>query len=75
MQCIIINFKTYYNTLHFTKNYAIFSEGTAVFQGGDDLILHRMGVVLMKNQFSFNDLMQFGLFLIALLTFIYMISH
>jgi|GEM_PF-2304159 len=29
----------------------------------------------MKNQFDFNDLMQFGLFLIALLTFIYMISH
>lgn len=37
--------------------------------------LHRMGVVLMKNKFSFNDLMQFGLFLIALLTFIYLISH
>lgn len=44
-------------------------------QGGVDLILHRMGVVLMKNQFNFNDLMQFGLFLIALLTFIYLISH
>lgn len=39
------------------------------------LILKRMGVVLMKNKFSFNDLMQFGLFLIALLTFIYLISH
>ncbi len=25
--------------------------------------------------FSFNDLMQFGIFLIALLTFIYLISH
>ena len=32
------------------------------------------GVVLMKNDFSFNDLMQFGLFLIALLTFIYLVS-
>ena len=38
-------------------------------------ILHRMGVVLMKNNFSFQDLMEFGLFLIALLTFIYLISH
>ena len=44
-------------------------------QGGIDLILHRVGVVLMKNKFNFNDLMQFGLFLIALLTFIYLISH
>ena len=35
----------------------------------------RMGVMLMKNKFSFNDLMQFGIFLIALLTFIYLISH
>ena len=38
-------------------------------------ILHRMGVVLMKNGFGFNDLMQFGLFILALLTFIYLISH
>ncbi len=29
----------------------------------------------MKNEFDFHDLMQFGLFLIALLTFIYMICH
>lgn len=29
----------------------------------------------MKNQFDFNDLMQFGLFIIALLTFVYLISH
>lgn len=35
----------------------------------------RMGVMLMKNKFSFNDLMQFGIFLMALLTFIYLISH
>lgn len=34
-----------------------------------------MGVVLMKNGFGFNDLMQFGLFILALLTFIYLISH
>ena len=44
-------------------------------RGGIDLILHRVGVVLMKNKFNFKDLMQFGLFLIALLTFIYLISH
>ena len=44
-------------------------------QDGVDLILHRVGVGLMKNKFSFNDLIQFGLFLIALLTFIYLISH
>lgn len=45
---------------------------TIVLQGDVDLILHRMGVVLTKNKFSFNDLIQFGLFLIALLTFIHL---
>lgn len=40
-----------------------------------NLILFKIGAVVMKNKFSFNDLMQFGLFLIALLTFIYLISH
>ena len=34
----------------------------------------RMEVVHM-NLFSFNDLMQFGIFLIALLTFMFLISH
>ena len=52
-----------------------FDYGTIALQGGLTFILHRKGVVLMKNKFSFNDLMQFGLFLIALLTFIYLISH
>jgi len=33
-----------------------------------------MGVVVMKNRFSFNDVMQFGLFLIALLTFIHILD-
>ena len=33
-------------------------------------ILHRMGVVLMK--FDFKDLMSFGTFLLALLTFIFL---
>lgn len=49
--------------------------GTIVLQGGLAFILHRMGVVLMKNKFSFSDLMQFRLFLLALLTFIYLMSH
>ena len=38
-------------------------------------ILHRMGVVLMKDDFDFEDLMAFGMFLLALLTFIYLICH
>lgn len=45
-------------------------------------ILHRMGVVLMdkkkkkdKNLFDFKDLMSFGMFILALLTFIYLICH
>ena len=29
----------------------------------------------MKNYFDFNDLMSFGMFLLALLTFIYMICR
>ena len=33
-------------------------------------ILHRMGVVLMKH-FDFKDLMSFGMFLLALLTFVF----
>ena len=28
-----------------------------------------------KNSFDFNDLMTFGMFILALLTFIYMICH
>ncbi len=39
-------------------------------------ILHRMGVVLMdNNHFDFKDLMAFGMFILALLTFIYLICH
>lgn len=35
-------------------------------------ILHRMGVVLMDNHhFDFKDLMAFGMFILALLTFIF----
>ena len=36
-----------------------------------DLHSHGMEVVLMKNDFDFEDLMSFGMFLLALLTFIY----
>ena len=36
-----------------------------------DLILKRMGVMPMKNHFDFKDLMTFGLFLLALLTFVF----
>ena len=35
-------------------------------------ILHRMGVVLMdKKPFDFKDLMAFGMFILALLTFVF----
>ena len=48
-----------------------FRHGTIVLQGGLTFILflHRMGVVLMK--FDFKDLMSFGMFILALLTFIF----
>ncbi|NBH14861.1 hypothetical protein D3Z36_11915 [Lachnospiraceae bacterium] len=36
-----------------------------------DLIPKRMGVMPMKNHFDFKDLMTFGLFLLALLTFVF----
>ena len=57
------------------ENMIHWSHGAIVLQGGLTFIPKRMGVVHMKNKFSFNDLMQFGIFLLALLTFIYMISH
>lgn len=35
-------------------------------------IIHRMGVVLMdKKPFDFKDLMAFGMFILALLTFVF----
>lgn len=43
-------------------------------QGWVTFILHRMEVMLMK-KFDFKDLMSFGMFLLALLTFIYLICH
>ena len=44
---------------------------TIVLQGG--LISHffGMGVMSMKNHFDFKDFMTFGLFLLALLTFVF----
>ena len=46
--------------------------GTIVLQGGGPLFLHRMGVVLMNNNhFDFKDLMAFGMFILALLTFVF----
>ena len=59
-------------------NHDILFIRTTVLQGGWPLFLHRMGVVLMnnnKNQFDFKDLMAFGMFILSLLTFIYMICH
>lgn len=37
-----------------------------------DLYSYGMEVVLMKNHFDFKDLMTFGMFLLALLTFVFM---
>jgi hypothetical protein len=42
-----------------------------VLQGVLTSILNRMEVVLMKNHFDFKDMMTFGLFLLALLTFVF----
>lgn len=49
---------------------AVFSK-TASFR---ECSLHRMEVMLM-NHFDFKDLMSFGMFILALLTFIYLICH
>lgn len=38
-------------------------------------ILHRVEVMLVNNKFNFNELIQFGLFIVALLTFVYLICH
>ena len=46
--------------------------GTIVLQGGGPLFLHRMEVMLMNNKhFDFKDLMAFGMFILALLTFVF----
>ncbi|MDE5776910.1 MAG: hypothetical protein K2I10_00120 [Lachnospiraceae bacterium] len=52
-----------------------YSTRTTVLQGGLTSHFYRMGVMPMKNQnnhhFDFKDLMTFGLFLLALLTFVF----
>ena len=49
-----------------------YEQGITVLQGGWPLFLHRMGVVLMdKRPFDFKDLISFGMFILALLTFVF----
>ena len=40
-------------------------------QGGLASILDRMGVMPMGNHFDFKDMLTFGIFLLALLTFVF----
>ena len=56
--------------VHRIQKSAILSVRAAVLQGGWPLFLHRMGVVLMKD-YDFKDLMAFGMFILALLTFVF----
>ena len=51
--------------------YDILHVGSNRVAGCVDLILKRMGVMPMKNHFDFKDIMTFGLFLLALLTFVF----
>ena len=44
---------------------------TTVLQGGLTSHFYGMGVMPMKNHFDFKDIMTFGLFLLALLTFVF----
>ncbi len=46
-------------------------EKVTVLQGGQAFHSDRMGVMPMKNHLDFKDLMTFGLFLLALLTFVF----
>jgi len=48
-----------------------FSHGAIVLQGGQTFHFSRMGVMPMKNHFDFKDLLTFGIFLLALLTFVF----
>lgn len=46
--------------------------GTIVLQGGGPLFLHRMGGDADEHKhFDFKDLMAFGMFILALLTFVF----
>lgn len=51
------------------KNMLEYHYGIIVLQGVLTSFFDRMGVMLMK--FDFKDLMTFGLFLLALLTFVF----
>ena len=66
---LVFVLSVYYNC--FSSNFATGNRVT----GWLTSILHRMEVKLMKNNFDFKDLMSFGMFLLALLTFIYLICH
>lgn len=63
-----------WNILYFHKKYVTLDSGTADNRVVLAFILHRMEVTSMKH-FDFKDLMAFGMFIMALLTFIYLISH
>ena len=49
------------------------TNGVIVLQGGLAFILHRMGGVMLmdKKTFDFKDLIAFGMFILALLTFVF----
>ncbi|WP_251391510.1 hypothetical protein [Mediterraneibacter agrestimuris] len=48
-----------------------FAGESTVLQGGLTSHFYGMGVMPMKNHFDFKDIMTFGLFLLALLTFVF----
>lgn len=50
----------------------VYYKVTTVLQGGLTSHFYGMGVMSMKNHFDFKDIMTFGLFLLALLTFVFM---
>ena len=56
---------------HDKKNMLQLMYGTIVLQGVLTSILNRIGGDAMENHFDFKDLMTFGLFLLALLTFVF----
>ncbi len=49
----------------------VYYKMTTVLQGGLTSHFYEMGVMPMKNHFDFKDIMTFGLFLLALLTFVF----
>lgn len=51
--------------------YGMIIKKSTVLQGGLTFHFNRMGVMPMKNHYDFKDIMTFGLFLLALLTFVF----